>query len=239
MTPLAAITLALKKAGVLGVGQSPAAEDTNDAFHELQGMLYQWQQQRWLVYNLIDVSVVSTGQATYTIGSGGDFNCLRPDNIESAYFVAVNVSPGMPPSYPFEILQAREDWNNIVLKTLSTWPQYVFLDTAFPLANVLFNPIPPAGEFELHLSIKAPLPAPGDMTTEMSLPPEYDIAIVYNLVCLLCTSYGVPVPPDVRLQAAKSLKVIRNANAQIGRLQMPVGVDGSVGVYSPYSDRIV
>lgn len=239
MTPGAAVSLALKKAGVIGVGQTALAQDTTDAFHELQGMLHQWQQQRWLVYNLIDVSVVSTGQATYTIGQGGDFDCLRPDNIESAYFVAINVSPGMPPSYPFEILQAREDWNNITLKTLQTWPQYIFLSTDYPLGTIYLNPIPPAGEFELHLSIKTALPSLGGLTTDMGLPPEYYQAIIYNLSVLLCTSYGLPVPPDVRLQATKSLNVIRRANTQIGRLQMPVGVDGSVGLYSPYSDRIV
>lgn len=238
MTPGAAISLALKKAGVLGVGQTPMAEDINDAFHELRGMLFQWQQQRWLVYNLIDTFIVSTGAQSYTIGAGGDFDVLRPDNIESAFFIALNVSSGVQPSYPLEILQSREDYNNIVLKDLVTWPQFIFYDTAFPLGNIFITPIPPAGEFELHLSIKAPLPAIGNLNTEMSIPPEYDQAIVYNLAVLLCTSYGLPVPPDVRLQAMKSLNVIRRANTQIGRLQMPVGIDGSVGTYNPFSDRV-
>jgi hypothetical protein len=238
MTPLYAITQALKKAGVIGIGETPAAEDTNDAFNELQDMLFQWQQQRWLVYSLIDAKLVWPGTESCTIGMGGDFNVLRPDSIESAYFVPLNVSPGLRASYPLELLQSREDYNNIVLKELVTWPQYLFFDSAYPLGNIFVSPIPPAGMFEIHLSIKTPLPDPTNKTSQMSLPPEYNQAIIYNLAALLCTSYGVAVPPDVQRVADRALAVIRAANTQIPRLQMPVGIDGSAGNYNPYADRI-
>lgn len=238
MTPLYAINQALKKAGVIGIGETAAAEDYNDAFNELQNMLFQWQQQRWLVYSLIDVSLVSTGAESNTIGVGGDYNVLRPDNIEAAYFIALNAQGNLPVSYPLEILTSREDYANIVLKTLQTWPQWIFYDTAFPLGNIFINPVPPAGQYEVHLLIKAPLPDPTNQTGEMGVPPEYNQAIIYNLAALLCTSYGLQVPPDVRLVANTSLNTIRNANAQISRLQMPAGLAGTGGQYNPYSDRV-
>lgn len=243
MTPLYAISQALKKAGVLGIGQTPSAEDFNDAFNDLQNMLFQWQQQRWLVYSLIDVTYVGDGNESFTIGQGGDVNILRPDNIESAYFVQSNQG-GLPVSYPLEILMAREDYNKIVLKSLVTWPQYLFFDSAFPLANVYINPIPPAGQFTIHLSIKAPLPDPANQSGEMGVPPEYNQAIILNLAVLLAISYGLPVPQDLRIEAVKSLNVIRGANTQIGRLDMPIGIaDGGGGAggggrYNPYSDRV-
>ena len=55
------INLALKMAGVLGVGQTASAEDSNDALTLLNQMLAQWQRQRWLVYSLDDVSFTATG----------------------------------------------------------------------------------------------------------------------------------------------------------------------------------
>lgn len=239
MTPLYAINQALKKAGVIGIGQTAAAEDINDAFGELQGMLFQWQQRRWLVPGLVDVFTTSNGTLSYTIGVGGDFDILRPDNIESAFFRPLDISTNLLADYELEILAAREDYNRIVLKNLSTWPQYLFYDSAYPLGNVFINPIPPAGQFQLHLSVKTPLPSPNNMTQEMNTPPEYDQAVIYNLAALLCTSYGLPIPPAVQMVADRALNTIRLANSQIARLQMPVGIDGSQGVYSPYSDRIV
>jgi hypothetical protein len=77
MTPLDLITLALKKAGVVGVGQTPEAEDTNDAFSDLNMMLGQWNRRRWLVYHLLDVAKVSTGAASYTVGPNGGL-CRPP-----------------------------------------------------------------------------------------------------------------------------------------------------------------
>lgn len=242
MTPIYCINQALKKIGVIGIGETATAEDFSDAFNELQNMLFQWQQQRWLVYNLIDVTFTANGAESFTMGAGGDVNILRPDNIESAYFVQQNQG-GQPVSYPLEILNSREDYNNIVLKSLSTWPQYLFFDSAFPLANVFITPIPPAGQFTIHMSIKTPLPDPSNQTGEMSTPPEYNQAIIYNLACLIATSYGLEVAPDVRLVANRSLSVIRNANAQIPRLGMPVGIGDAIGgsgggFYNPYSDRV-
>ena len=240
MTPFYAINQALKKIGVLGIGQTAAAEDFNDAFDELQNMLFQWQQQRWLVFGLIDVTFVGEGNQSFTIGTGGDVNVLRPDNIESAYFVQQNQG-GQPVSYPLEILMSREDYNNIVLKSLSTWPQYLFFDSAYPLANVFISPIPPAGQFTIHMTIKTPLPDPSNQTGEMSTPPEYNQAIIFNLATLLATNYGLTVSPDVRLVADRSLNVIRNANAQIPRLEMPTGIADGVtggGRYNPFSDRV-
>lgn len=238
MTPRTAIEQALKKIGVLGVGQTAAAEDYNDAFTELQNMLFQWQQERWLVYALMDVSLVSTGAESYTIGTGGNFNVLRPDNIKSAYFINLNAQGNLPVSYPLEIIKSYEDYSRITLKTLETWPQWAFYDSAYPLGNLFVNPVPAAGEYELHLLLKTPLPAPSDGGTEMSTPPEYNQAIIYNLACLLATSYGVQASPDVRVVAQTALNTIRIANTQISTLQMPKAVSGRGGIYNPFSDRV-
>ena len=82
MTPVDLIRLALRDSGVNGVGQTPNAEDNNDAFTHLNMMLAQWNRKRWLIYHTIDVSLVSTGALSYSVGAGGDFNTPRPDRVE-------------------------------------------------------------------------------------------------------------------------------------------------------------
>ena len=85
-TPQDIINLALKDAGVVGLGQTASAEDTNDSFIRLNWMVSSWARKRWLIPHLINVSVVSTGAQSYSIGPGGDINVsVRPDGIASAF----------------------------------------------------------------------------------------------------------------------------------------------------------
>src|ERR1700761_5765142 len=89
------IILALKEAGVLGVGQTPLAEDINDCFVLLNRMLAQWQKRRWLVPNLIDVKAIGNSRISNLIGPGQYYNSPRPDKIQAAYFKQlVSGNPG-------------------------------------------------------------------------------------------------------------------------------------------------
>src|SRR4051794_34315922 len=104
---------ALRKSGALGTGQNATAEDLSDALADLNDMLAQWQRKRWLVYHLVDVSKVSTGATSYTVGSGGDFNVTRPDQIAAAFVrQLIPASPTLV-DQPLDVLHAREDWNQV------------------------------------------------------------------------------------------------------------------------------
>lgn len=237
-TPSDIIIQALKKAGILGVGQSAQAEDMTDALQDLNDMMAQWQRKRWLVYHLVDVSIVSTGQRSYTIGPGADINVTtRPDRIESAFFRQIVQSQPNQIDYPLEIIEAREDYNNIALKGLTQFPMYVFYDSAFPLGVVYPWPILQASIYELHLSIKAQLSQFTSLGETIVLPLEYFAALKWNLAIRVAASYKLPVDPALVALAKDSLNVIRNANTQIPRLRMPADLIRP-GVYNPYSDQI-
>lgn len=237
-TPSDIIIQALKKAGILGVGQSAQAEDMTDALQDLNDMMAQWQRKRWLVYHLVDVSIVSTGQRSYTIGPGADINVVtRPDRIESAFFRQIVQSQPNQIDYPLEIIEAREDYNNIALKGLTQFPMYVFYDSAFPLGVVYPWPILQASIYELHLSIKAQLSQFTSLGETIVLPLEYFAALKWNLAIRVAASYKLPVDPALVALAKDSLNVIRNANTQIPRLRMPADLIRP-GVYNPYSDQI-
>jgi len=152
------ITLALKEAGVLGVGQTPLPEDLNDAFVLLNRMLSQWQKRRWLVPNLIDVSAIGNSAKSNLIGPGQYYNSLRPDKIQAAYFKQLNGAGGgsNQVSYPLIPIWSYENYARIALKELNSWPQYFFYDAAFPNGNVFIWPIP-TSDFEIHLIVKGPI----------------------------------------------------------------------------------
>jgi hypothetical protein len=237
-------TAALKDSGAIGVGQTPLAEDLQDAWARLQWMLQQWERKRWLVYHLVDLAKVSTGAVNYSVGPGGDFDTgpgtMRPNRLEAAFLRQIqNASPPNQVDFPLEILQSYEDYAKISLKQLKSWPGFVFLDTAWNLANLFVYPVPQATIYEVHIIIRAALPV--SFTTQadkFNIPYEYYEAIVTNLAIRLRPKYGLGSFPGDELpaRAKEALATLRGSNTQIARLVVPPEVIRP-GLYNIFSDR--
>ena len=236
-TPQALVQLALKKTGVLAAGQTPLADDIADAFNELNILLASWNRRRWMIYHLVTVSLTSTGAQSYTVGPGGDFvTPIRPDKIESAFARQTNIAP-LAPDYPLELITAMEDYNRIRLKSLQTFPQYLFYDSGFPLGSIYPWPIPQASLFEIFITVKDTLTSVAPTQFTLNLPPEYFSAILYNLAVRLRASYQLPMDPGLIALAEDGMAVIRQGTVQIPRLRLPSTLAGRAGSYDPYGDR--
>jgi hypothetical protein len=233
-TALDLITGAMDDAGIIGVGQTPLAEDTNKALSRLNAMIAQWSRRRWLVYHLIDIVFTGTGALSYSIGPGGDISVNRPDRIEAGYFRQLAGLPGNNVDYPLAILQSREDYNQIVLKTMASVPAYVFYDSDFPLGNIFIWPLPNS-TYEMHLSVKPALQSFPTLDTAFVLPPEYEECIRLNLAVRLRVAYQLGPDAGLIALAKVALNTIKNTNAQIPLLQMPSDlVRGNI--YNVFSD---
>lgn len=231
-TPVELINLALKQVGVLGVGQTAAAEDINDAFKMLNMLIAQWSVKRNVVHQILDVPFVCTGAQTYTVGIGGNFNTPRPPKIIGAY--ARQLVP-TPIDYPLELLQSMTDWGRISIKSMPSMPQIVYYDPQYPLGVLHVWPVANSN-YELHLQMLAPLTAFVTPFDVINLPPEYEEALMYNLAGRLYPMYGMQPDQVVIKLAAASLATVRMANTQIGRLYMPTQLVRR-GAYNFYSDR--
>lgn len=241
-TPADIIRLVLKDTGVTGVGQTAAAEDTNDCFDTLNMMIGEWASKRWLIYHLMDLSKVSTGAQSYTVGPGGDIDTgamQRPDRLEDGCFFRQLITASSPNKidYPLSILESREDYNRIGLKQLSTIPQYIYYDAGYPLGTVYPWPVISASLYELHILVKAQIAQFANLADTINLPSQYFGALRYNLACRVRPMYQLPPDPSLVSLATDSLDTIRNMNAQIPRLRMPAGL-GRGGKYSIYSDTV-
>ncbi len=216
------ITLALKSAGVLGVGQTALAEDANDALTFLNMMIAQWQAKRLMIYHLVDLSKQSTGSQVYTIGPSGDFIVAeRPTGIESSFIR--QQGNGTPVDLPINILQSREDYNRIASKSIGSVASCLWYDPAFPTGNLYFWPVP-SSQYELHITVKETLGKFSSLTTIFNLPSEYQEAIHYNLAIRLAVHYSRPSDPRTIALAKLSLNTIANANTSVPELSMPPGL---------------
>lgn len=231
------IAACLTDSGIVGQGQAASAEDAAKGKLLANMMVSQWRRKRWLVYHLLDVFVVSTGAHSYTIGPGGDFNVARPDRLEDGnFFRQINATTPNQVDYPLRLLNAREEYNRIALKSMGTWPDSIFYDSAYPLGNIFVWPVPQAGLYEIHLAIKADLPQYASYASDLALPEEYQAAIYYNLICRLRAAYRLP-PDEMFVALAKeALNVLRGANTQIPTMRLPNAVVSRRWAYNVYSD---
>lgn len=261
---------ALRECGAWGIGQTPLANDIEDAQARLQWMLQQWANQRWFVYHLVTYNVVAQpdptgqfqGKQAYTIGPGGDmdtnasFNPFnqqfnpqfgpghvvsqRPDRIESAFLRQLTLSQPNQIDYPLTLIYSMEDYNRIALKGLSSFPGYLFYDSAWPVGLCYPWPIPQANIYGLFVTVKEQLP-PMFATTnqQIALPYQYYDAMMLNLAMRLRPKYGiVSMPGDPLPGLAKdALNVLRRSDYQISRLQIP-GDLVRPQLYNIFSDRM-
>lgn len=236
------VRLALKDAGVLGVGQTANAEDTNDVFDTMQMMIQQWSIKRWLVFHLLDLSVVSTGAISYTVGPGGDIDTgtsQRPDRLENGCFFRQLVSSSTPNQidYPLQILESREDYSRIALKQLETFSRYIFYDAVMPLGVIYPWPVPNPSYYEIHIAVKDQLQQFPNLATSINLPNQYIAAIRYNLGATIRPLYQLSPDPTLASLALTSLNILKNSNAQIPRLRLPIGLGRGLK-YNVYGDQL-
>lgn len=238
-------TAACKESGGIGVGQTPVADDINDAWARVQWMLQQWERKRWLVYHLVTLTKTSTGAASYTVGPGGDFDTgavgasVRPAKLEWAQLIQPVQNQANPVHYNLRILQAAEDYAKIALPSMVSFPSCCFLDTGWPLATLKLYPVAQANIYDISIGILEQLPPKfGTLATRLNLPYEYYAAILYNLALAMRNRWQIPTyPGDPLLGLAKnSLNTIRGANTQIAQLSMPKQLTRP-GIYNVYSDQ--
>lgn len=233
-TPVELINLALKQSGVLGVGQTASAEDVADSFKLMNMMLAQWQTDRFLVYHLVTNSKACTGQQSYTIGIGGDFNIPRPDRISSAFVRLTVQSYPNQVDYPLTLLQAREDYNRIAVKGQGAMPTALFYDSAYPLGN-LFPWSVPDNQYTLYVTTYEQLQKFATPFEDIVMPPQYEEAIMWNLAGRLRPMYGLPPEQTITALAKASLNSLAGSNTQIPTMTVDP-ILTSRGKYNVYSD---
>ena len=208
------ITLASKEAGILGVGQTLLAEDTNDTFILLKRMIAQWQRRRWLVPSLIDVSMNGNGNVSNQIGNNQFWNVPRPDKIQGGYIIQLNTG-STPVSLPLYPVFSYEDYIQITVKNLNSLPTHFFYDAKYPVGNVFIWPVP-TSTYEMHLLIKSQLGLATTINTvaangadggSITNPGEGYTNGVYNVVPLVPVNYGTLQGQSVGTGATANITV--------------------------------
>ena len=200
-TALDFIKAAMKKGGILTKTENPTADEASDALDTLNYMLESWANDGLTVpYRTLEGFGLTSGTANYTIGSGGDFDTVRPVQVVSAY-----IRDDSTDSPVIEI--SDQMYGNIASKSASGLPEYFNFTNAYPLATIRVFPTP-SSNYTLYLLTEKTVGG-YSLASVVSLPPGWARAIINSLAIELCGEYGVQVPQEVQAVAGDALSKIR------------------------------
>lgn len=177
------IEQSLKKINVLGQGQTLSSNEAADALNALNNMLDSWSVEGGLIYTRATDTFNATGAQSYTIGSGGDVNIVRPIIID-----AITISQGGTDYSVGQI--GRDSYTGITDKAVQGVPESFYYDNNSPLSNLYLWPVATAG-YTVNIYSLKPLSSFTGLTTDVALPPSIARGIVLNLALELCPDYGI------------------------------------------------
>lgn len=213
MTVADLIKQSLRLLKVCGPTETPGATELADGLVILNEMIDAYNVERLFIYQTLrDSHNLTASQASYTIGTGGDFNQTRPVKIESAG-VILDSSVASPIEIPLEVLLNYDEWASIYLKLLpSTYPRKLYYNPTFPLGTIYLWPVPTGSALQLILGTWGILTAFATTATTVSVPPGYQTLLRTNFALWVAEEYGVTPTDSVILQAQKAVERVKDLN---------------------------
>lgn len=180
------ITSAGRALGYLGRTEVLSAGDANDGLTCFNNMLDSWSNETLAAYvSVLQSFPLTINQSAYTIGTGGDFNTARPQNILQAFVRDANNI-----DYQVDIVP-QEQWNDITQKTITSQiPNTLFYYSTFPLGIINIFPKPLLA-YTLFFTSTLDQVTASLLTATITMPPGYLRAYILNLALDMVT-FGFP-----------------------------------------------
>lgn len=213
----------MKLAKVLSSGETPTAEEATDALATLNDILENWDTEPlslWGSANFVGATV--GGQATYTIGPGGNLNTTRPEKVNAAYVTFGGVDFGLS-------VIGQIEYNGIGLKTQQQpVPEQLLYVNDYPLGLITLWPVP-SQAIPLTITADRLLTQIATTATTINYPPGAAKALRYALAIELATEFGAPIDTALAVLAADAKADFKRANKQPVKAQYDAGLVGIQG----------
>lgn len=232
------IVAALRTIGALGAGETPDGDQTADALDRLNDLIDAWGTQRLTIYALTRTTKTLTAStATYTIGTGGAINIVRPVWIQNAGLI-LDTTATVPVEVPIDLF-TDDEWAALPAKTLtSPLVSGIYYDHGWAsgLATISVYPIPTVGTTQLVLYCPTALTSMA-LATGYAFPPGYARLLRYGLAFELAEEWGLTANVDrVEAKYREAMADVKRANTRISELSTDPALWGGGGVYNIYSD---
>lgn len=205
-----------------GTGETPTDDEMVDALAWLNSMIDAWGLHNLTKYMLLrTATTLVSGTASYTVGSGGTINIVRPTEIRHAGLI-LDTGAATPVEAPITVLDddAYAAWPQKTYQTTYTRAVYYDHNWAAGLGKLYPLPIPSVGTTQLVIYTPVSIAEFADRTTDYTFPNGYEEALEYNLALRIATPFGRTVPDVVALTARSSLAILKRANLRLSTVQV-------------------
>jgi len=211
------------------------AEESNTALRALNSLIESLANESFTINTVTKENFTLVGgQATYTFGTGGNFNSTRPISIEAVTTAITGTAGNI--DFPV-VLVNYDDYAAISLKTLQTnYPQYCYADGNYPLNNLTFYPVPSSAIPVTIYSYKQ-ISEFANVTESVSFPQGYYRMLVALLAIELAPSYQVQASQNIIDIAHQAKRNIMRTNAKSLTMQTDPALIGFGGAYNAFNDK--
>jgi hypothetical protein len=226
------INRALRLLGVLAEGETPSAATSQDSLIAVQQMIESWDTERLSVFSTQDqIFTWPAGQITRTLGPSGNFVGNRPVLLDEATYYR---DAGTNVSYGIKFIN-QQQYDGIAVKTVtSTYPQVIFVNMTYPDVTMTVYP-KPTRDLEWHFVSVQELSNPATLATNLTFPPGYLRAFVYNLAMEIAPEFGVEPSPQVTRIAMTSKRNLKRINNPDDVMSMPYAIVASRQRFNIYA----
>jgi hypothetical protein len=227
MTGRRLITGAMRAIGVLEASETADAQEFKDGFELLNQMLDAFTLDRLLItHNAKNTYTLVVGQASYTIGPGGDFDQFRPEAITKARTLPDSTSSR---DYSVEVYNLYR-WARVSDKLQAgPYPAAIYYDHNYDagLGQIELAPVPDVAGVRLVLWAPEPLTTFETVDTTYDLPPGYARMLRLNLAVEMAPEFA---SVDQALLAAV-IPMAKAAKADVQSANLPeveLGMDAAL-----------
>ncbi len=209
-TAVQMINRAMRLAKVIGKGETLDADEATDGLTALNAMLDSWTTERLFVYAIRDESFSwAAGNASRTVGSGGNFSTDRPVQVDqSSYFTYNSID------YPITLINS-DAYSAINDKTIqNSFPRFLYVDYTSSALVTIYAFEVPSSTITFHLRTWRLLQSFAALTDSLALPPGYQRAIEYSLAEEFGPEFGVTISQEVKDIAKRARANIKRINSK-------------------------
>jgi hypothetical protein len=200
------ITAAMRKLGAIASNEVASAAELADGLTAFNDVLETLSTEGLSVWETaVETFNLAISQASYTIGSGGNFATTRPVAINNAYCTLSGVD--------FEVqIDPYDVYQSISVKTTGGGPvtnmAYV---NDYPLGIIYVYPVP-SEAMTLSLDSQTVLTAASSVSTSVSYPPGYARMLQYQLMAELAPEFGKELTATQLALMTSTKAAIKRAN---------------------------
>lgn len=235
-TPRALIAASYKLIGVIAAGESPTADEEADGLSRLNSYLDSWGTQPHTMRTVLRTALtITANDQSYTVGTGGDVNIVRPQEIVRVSYVVPSSSPEVE---TFLATWTEDVYEAQPIKALTSgYPVAFIYRLTDPTGTLFLWPMP---DQNLSGYVYSPVAVTqfAALATSYDLVPGLERALRYSLAVEIAPEFGKEIPPIVQMTAVDSVQDYKRSVYRMTDMGIdPAFWPRSAGTYNIQSDQ--